>query len=144
MSLDSTISLEVGEASDFVVDGCHDRHDAGSREHSMSPSTILNVGGPAFSGAEIKYCVKINLFVSSELRQTFHSSSIAPVVSQLTTVVMVWDLKHLFRTPARSSREPSRSSSPLTRTRSRGPARQVRRCPPLYRQPPPRQGQSQP
>ena len=120
MGLDSTISLEVGEGNDFVVDGCHDRHDTRSREHSMSPRRIFSVGCPAFSGAEVEYRVEINLFVSSELRQTFHFSSIAPVVSQLTTIVRVWDLKHLYRTPARSSRGPSRSSSPLTRTRSRG------------------------
>ena len=122
MGLDSTISLEVGKARDFVVDGCHDRHDTRSREHSMSPSTIFNVGCPAFSGAEVEYRVKINLFVSSELRQTFHLSSIAPVVSQLTTIVRVWDLKRLkplSRTPVRCSHERSRSSSPSTRTRSR-------------------------
>ncbi len=121
MGLDSTISLEVGEARDFVVDGCHDRHDTRSREHSMSPSTIFYVGCPAFSGAEVEYRVKINLFVSSELRQTFHLSSIAPVVSQLTTIVRVWDLKrlkHLYRTSARCSREPSRSSLPSIRTSS--------------------------
>ena len=118
MGLDSTISLEVGKARDFVVDGCHDRHDTRSREHSMSPSTILNVGCPAFSGAEVEYRVEINLFVRSELRQTFHFSSIAPVVSQLTTIVRVWDLKHLYRTPARCSREPSRSSLPSIRTSS--------------------------
>ncbi len=89
MGLDSTISLEGGEARDFVVDGCLDRHDTRSREHSMSPSTIFNVGCPAFSGAEVEYRVKINLFVSSVLRQTFHSSSIAPVVLQLVAMMSV-------------------------------------------------------
>ena len=83
MSLNSAISLEVGEGRDLVVDGCHDRHDTWRREHSMSPSTIFNVGCPAFSGAEVEYRVKINIFVNSELRQTLHLSSIAPGVKLL-------------------------------------------------------------
>ncbi len=89
MGLDSTISLEVGEGNDFVVDGCHDRHDTRSREHSMSPRRIFYVGCPAFSSAEVEYRVKINLFVCSVLRQTFHSSSIASVVLQLVAMMSV-------------------------------------------------------
>jgi|GEM_PF-6308007 len=87
MGLDRPISLEVSEAHDFVVDSRHDRKNSRSGEHLMSASSIFEIRCPALRGAKVEYRVKIGVFVRSDEGRSFHTFSIAPVVSQLVEMM---------------------------------------------------------
>ncbi len=122
MGLDGTISLEVRKTHHFVVERRHDRNDAKCREDPMSPSSIFNVRCPAFSGPEVEYHVKINLFGRSEQGRTFHTFSFAPIVSQLVSMMTAWHVNPTkLRCPTRDkcSHERLPSGSPSTRTSNR-------------------------
>ncbi len=122
MRLDAAISLKVGKTRYFVLENRHGANDARSGEHSMGSQGVFNVRGPALSRAKAEYGAEIGLVVVSQPDRTIHALIIARGVSRFTSIITMWDLdglEYLDRTVVRSSRGPSRSSSPSTRTLSK-------------------------